>query len=248
MNPSEFQNIALAEEEMWWFRGMRRILDAWVGRLGGARFGAVLEAGCGTGYMSAWMARRWGWTVFPVDLDFGGLSYARRDGVPRLTQADIAQLPFKDSRFDAVVSLDVLVHFERGAEVAALEEFARLLRPRGKLILRVSALDLLRSRHSEFVHEKQRFTAERLRESLAAGGFRVMEMSYANALLVPVALLKFRVWEELTGAEASSGVETPAGWMNWLLELPLRWEARWLRWGKGFPLGQSLLVLAEKQS
>lgn len=246
MNPAEFQNIARAEEQMWWFAGMRQILDAWIGRLPEARFGNVLEGGCGTGFMSRWLGNRYGWRMFPVDLDFAGLDYGRREGIPRLTQANIAQLPFRDESFDALVSLDVLVHFPRGGEAAALAEFYRILRPGGKLILRVSALDILRSRHSIFAEERQRFTQPRLLSTVQKAGFRVLDSSYANSLLLPVALFKFRVWEPLTNQTPQSGVEVPPAPLNAALQMPLEAEAAWLRRGGRLPLGQSLLLLAEK--
>lgn len=246
MNPAEFQNIARAEEEMWWFAGMRSILTAWVGRLGALPQGKVMEGGCGTGYMSQWMAKQFGWKMFPVDLDYAGLAYGRQEGVPRLTQADVSRLPFGNGEFDAVVSLDVLVHFPRGAERAALAEFARVLRPGGKMILRVSALDILRSRHSEFAMERQRFTRGRLVREVQEAGLRVLDVSYANSLLMPVALAKFRLWEPLTRQAPESGVGVPGEPLNWLLRQPLEAEAKWLGWGGRFPLGQSLLLLGEK--
>ncbi len=247
MNPAEFQNIARAEHEMWWFRGMRSILRAWVARLGTRlgrpRFQRVLEAGCGTGYMSRWMADEFGWSITPLDLDFGGLSHAR---VPRRTQADITRLPFRDASFDALVSLDVIVHLEKGQEGLALDEFARVLEPGGRLILRASALDILRSRHSQFAHERQRFTASRLRAALASSGFTVDHLSYANSLLLPVALFKFRLWEPLTNQPPESGVQVPPSPLNQLLELPLQIEAGLLSMGLNLPLGQSLLILARR--
>ncbi|WP_031494931.1 class I SAM-dependent methyltransferase [Bryobacter aggregatus] len=246
MNPAEFQNIAAAEQEMWWFAGMRQILEAWIARLPGDRLTDVLEAGCGTGYLSQWLARRYGWRMFPVDLDEAGLRYGLEAGLPRLVQTDIARLPYRDACFDGLVSLDVLVHFPRGGEREALREFARVLRPGGKLILRVSALDILRSRHSQFAGEKQRFDAARLRGVLEETGFRVLDLSAANSLLLPVALLKFRVWEEWTQQAPRSGVEMPGQLLNRLLRLPLEIEAGWIRMGGRFPIGQSLLVLAEK--
>jgi SAM-dependent methyltransferase len=66
-------------------------------------------------------------------------------------------LPFRDGCFDALLSLDVLVHFEAGEEARVIEEFAQVLRPGGLLIVRVAALNILRSRHSEFIRESQRF-------------------------------------------------------------------------------------------
>jgi SAM-dependent methyltransferase len=245
MNPAEFQNIALAEERMWWFRGMRAILRAWARQFEAKPLNRVLEAGCGTGYMSEWMAREFGWRMTPLDLEFSGLSHTRLE---RRTQGDICALPYRDGCFDAVVSLDVIVHLERGAEGAALREFARVLAPRGMLVLRTSALDLLRSRHSQFAHERQRFTRDRLRAALEAAGFTVDRVSYANSLLLPVAFFKFRVWEPLTRQAPASGVVMPPEWLNSLLEVPLRLEARWLGTGLNLPLGQSLLVLARKNA
>lgn len=248
MNPAEFQNIARAEEQMWWFAGMRKILDAWISKLPNDRFDRVLEGGCGTGFMSTWLAQRYGWRMFPVDLDFAGLSFGKQLGVPRMTQTDIARLPFANESFDALVSLDVLVHFPRGGESVALREFHRVMRPGGKIILRVSALDILRSRHSIFAHERQRFTRDRIQEAVREAGFRIDDCSYANSLLLPVALFKFRVWEELTQQKPQSGVAVPAASLNSLLEGVLDLEAAWLRRGGHFPLGQSILVLATKES
>ncbi|MBM3740630.1 MAG: class I SAM-dependent methyltransferase, partial [Acidobacteria bacterium] len=51
--------------------------------------------------------------------------------------------------------MDVLVHMPPGGEDTPMREVARVLRPGGLLALRVSALDILRSRHSAFAHERQ---------------------------------------------------------------------------------------------
>jgi SAM-dependent methyltransferase len=246
MNPAEFANIATAEERMWWFAGMRKILRAWIGRLPVRPSGRVLEAGCGTGYMSRWLAAEYGWRMFPLDLDFAGLSYARREGVKRLCQGDLTELPYREGSFDAVVSLDVLVHLPQGEEGRGLREFLRVLRPGGVLILRVSALRILRSRHSEFAHERQRFTRKRLEAAVREAGFRVIDASYANTLLLPVALFKFRIWEPVTRQAPASGVVVPGEPLNWALRQPLEWEARWLEAGGRLPVGQSVILIAEK--
>ncbi len=243
MNPAEFRNIVRAEDEMWWFRGMRSILSAWLHPLAQQPITNVLEAGCGTGYMSQWLARRYGWSLTPLDLDFGGLSHCP---LPRRTQADITALPFADESFDALVSLDVVVHLPRGEEGRAFREFHRVLKPGAPLVLRAAALDILRSRHSEFAHERQRFTAARLRQAIEAAGFRLERLSYCQSFLLPVALVKFRVWEPLTGAPVASGVEVPPQALNRLLQIPLEWEAKLLGAGWNLPLGQSLLVLAHR--
>ncbi len=247
MNPQEFQTLVRAEKELWWFRGMQkilfRLLDPIASRTSPRR---VLEAGCGTGHFARLLEHRYRWPVFPADLSWEGLTHGREAGGRRLVQADIASLPYASGSFDIVLSLDVLVHFPRDEESSALAEFGRVLAPGGTLVLRVSALDILRSRHSEFAGERQRFTRRRLLEAVGRQGFRVVRCTYANSLLMPVALARFRIWEPLTRMPARSGTAPVAPWLARLLYLPLAAESAWIGSGLNFPAGQSLILIAEK--
>ena len=249
MNPAEFMNIAQAEEGFWWYSGMRRIVFGLLDPLAKSRtIRTVLEAGCGTGYNAWALQRRYGWEVVPLDLGMDGLRYGKRLGLSELIQGDVAALPFRSESFQAVVSLDVIVHFPRGEENRALAEFARVLAPGGLLVLRVSALDVLRSRHSQFAHERQRFTSKRLIRAVTAQGIRVLRCTYANSVLFPVALAKFRVWEPLLRRPPQSGVLSVDRRLNRLLEAPLAAESRWLSAGLNLPLGQSLILIGEREA
>lgn len=249
MNPAEFANIAGTEETFWWYQGMEEILFRLLDRHAAKRqYRRVLEAGCGTGYLAKRLKERYGWPLYPLDLGAEGLRFASaKYGLTRLVQGDVARLPFTGGSFDLVLSMDVIVHFPRGSEGAAFAELSHVLAPGGLCVVRVSALDLLRSRHSEFAHERQRFTRSRLIRSLEAAGLEVVYATYLNSLLMPVALVKFRVWEPLMNQPACSGVEPVAPWLNTLLAVPLRLEARWAGSGGRFPLGQSLLAIAQKR-
>jgi SAM-dependent methyltransferase len=247
MNPAEFDNIAGAERDFWWYRGMREILFRLLDRSRLSRDARVLEAGCGTGYLSKVLAERYGWRMTPLDLGREGLEYARGYGLSRLVQGDVTALPFKSAAFDGVVSMDVIVHLPRGEESAAFSEFARVTKPGGLLAVRVSALDALRSRHSQFAHERQRFTKARLAAAVEAAGFEVQRLTYLNSLLLPVSVFKFRVWEPLTRAPAASGVGALPGWLDRLLYLPLHAEAAWVGRGGNFPAGQSLILLGKRR-
>lgn len=247
MNPAEFANIAKCERDFWWYRGMRVILSRLLDRyLAGRSLRRVLEAGCGTGYMSWLLRQERHWPIVPMDISPDGLRYARAMGMDSAVQGDIAGLPFASGVFDLVLSLDVLVHFPRGAEIAAAREMARVLAPGGKIVVRTSALDILRSRHSAFAYERQRFTRGRLRKLFETAGFRILRCTYANSLLLPVALAKFRLWEPLRGGPPSSGIEPVAPWLDRLLYAPLAIESAVIAAGLNFPLGQSLLLIGEK--
>ena len=247
MNPAEFANIAEAEQGLWWYRGMRRILmrvlDPW---LKGREVRRVLEAGCGTGYFARVLERERGWRVYPSDVAWEGLSFARGMGLERLSQADLRALPFRSGAFDMVLSVDVLEHFTPGEEAGPLRELVRVLAPGGVLVLRTPALEALRSRHSEFVLERQRFTRGRLLGAIRGCGVRVLRCTYASFLLLPVALLKFRLWEPLFRTPPASGVKPVAGWLDRLLYGCLAAEAAWLGGNLDFPAGQTLILIAEK--
>ena len=232
MNPAEFSNIARSEQSFWWYRGMNQILFRLLDPVAGARhFTRVLEAGCGTGYLASLLAKRYGWRMYPLDLGMEGLRHARSLGVGRLVQADIARLPFP-----------------RGEETRAMAELARVLSAGGLLALRVSALDILRSRHSEFAHERQRFTRRRLVRLAESCGIAVQRCTYANSLLMPAALAKFRIWEPLTHQPPASGVQPVHPALDRLLGAVLDAEAACIGKGVNFPLGQSLVLLGYKRA
>jgi SAM-dependent methyltransferase len=249
MNPAEFANIAAAERDFWWYRGMRRILFAMIDPyLAGRKVRRALEGGSGAGFLSHVLQVERGLPVVPLDLGWEGLEYGRSLGLRDQVQGNLAELPFADGAFDLVLSLDVIVHFPRGEEHRAARELARVLAPGGLLALRVSALDILRSRHSEFAFERQRFTRRRLMGLVAGCGIRVLRCTYANSLLLPVALARFRLWEPLFRKPPASGVKPVAPWLDRLLSLPLRIESSWIASGRGFPLGQSLVLIGEKMA
>jgi hypothetical protein len=123
---------------------------------------------------------------------------------------------------------------------------ARVLAPGGLLVTRSAAFDALRSRHSQFVLERQRFTRGRLTSLMAAAGVRALRCTYANALLLPVALAKFRLWEPILRKEPASGVEPLPPWLDTLLYSALAIEAAWIGAGYSFSAGQSVIFIGEK--
>ncbi len=247
MTPEELHNIFRTEGEFWWYRGMRAITEAMLEAAPDLRGGQGLEAGCGTGYNALELQSRYGLRMTGVDLAPLAIHYCRKRGFDRALVASITHLPWSDASFDFVSSIDVLPVLPAGGDRQALSEFHRVLRPGGWLLLRAAAFPILRSRHSQFVAERHRYRAGEILRMLSALGFHVVRQSYANALLSPVALVKFRLWEPLLRAKPASGVAAiPAAWLNRLLTRVLACEAALIRRGFRFPFGQSFLVLAQK--
>jgi SAM-dependent methyltransferase len=247
VNPAEFASLTRTEEKLWWFRGMRSILFKLLdSSVQGRKIETVLEAGCGTGYLAGKLHSRYGWTVVAADLASQAFSLKPQTRRVLPVQADIARAPFGSGLFDAVLCLDVLVHFSEGEENRPIAEFARMLRRGGLLVIRVSALNILRSRHSMWADERQRFTRGRLTRAVSQHGFRILRCTYANSLLLPVAAAKFRIWEPITRQQPASGTGPLPEWLDTMLYLPLAIEKLIIGKSVPLPLGQTLLIVAER--
>jgi SAM-dependent methyltransferase len=247
MKPEELHNIHAAEQQFWWYRGMRAITDAMLAAAEAPSGGVGLDAGCGTGFNALVFERRHGFRMFGVDLAPLAVEYCRQHDFRRSCAASITALPFGDAAFDLITSFDVLSHLPAGEEKRALTECVRVLRPGGWLIVRVPAFRALRSRHSAFIAEHQRFRAGCMLRLLSEHPLRVVRWSYANSFLSPIAFVKFRCVEPLLGNPPSSGVESmPPIWLNGLLTQVLRCEATLIRWGLRFAFGQSVIMVAQK--
>lgn len=121
----------------------RRVMEL-VDRLQLPKGAAVLDAGCGPGYLLEALVRR-GFQVSGMDGSDQMLKSADvrlRAAQPEfpftLKQGDIERLPFGDAQFDLVLSTGVIEYLKGDATV--LGEMNRVLRPGGHLILPVTNL------------------------------------------------------------------------------------------------------------
>ena len=101
----------------------------------------VLEVGCGSAPCARYLARH-GADVIAFDVSAGMLAHARvaagRTGtaVP-LVQADVCELPFRDSSFDLAFSAFGGIPFVADS-AGAMREVARVLRPGGRWVFSVT--------------------------------------------------------------------------------------------------------------
>jgi SAM-dependent methyltransferase len=247
MTPEELHNIFRTEQQFWWYVGMRDITRAILSPVMPQGLRRGLDAGCGTGFNAQTIEQAYGLAMFGLDLAPLGIQYARQRGFERSLAASTLELPFADQQLDFVSSIDVLPVLPEGGDQRAIMEFARVLRPGGILYLRSAAFHALRSRHSQFVAERRRYRGPEILRMIQAAGLQPIRDSYANFFLSPVAFLKFRIWEPLTGAPPASGVGViPPAWLNGMLTGALRLEASLLRRGWRLPFGQSWMVVAQK--
>ena len=107
-----------------------------VERLAGPHAGErALDAGCGTGIYTVWLAER-GLEVTGVDRDPAMLAAARRK-VPNAVflEADVTALPFPDGEFDLALAVTLFCFLDERERQAAAAELVRLTKPGGRVVI-----------------------------------------------------------------------------------------------------------------
>jgi SAM-dependent methyltransferase len=246
MEPEQYAVMARRETRHWWYAGMRRVALAVLDRaLDGRADLELLDAGCGTGGTTTAL-RRFG-NVVGIDLAWEALAPARARGLAgRLARASIEDLPFADAAFDVATSFEVIYHLGVGSDANALRELRRVLKPDGRLLLRVPAHDWLRGEHDRLVHTRHRYTRSEVAEKLSDAGFAVEQLSWANTVLFLPAVAK-RLLERENGHSATSGepdLWQPPDVLNGLLENAVAVEALAIPRHLPLPFGLSVLALA----
>lgn len=231
------------EDRYWWFVARRRL--AW--RLI-ERFPCVtnsdrvkaLDLGCGTGAMLSDLRQRFDATG--VDVSPDALDFCRSRGLEGLVEASAEALPFADSSFDLVVSLDVLEHVQD--DHAAAAEIARTLKPGGRVVVNVPAFRWLWGPHDVALHHHRRYKRAEIVGLLESQGLQVVWSSYSVFLLFPLVALR-RMAERMQSGPAEVRLPAVPAWLNRFLIRLMDFEA-WLLLRLPLPWGSSVVVVAEK--
>ena len=169
--------MAQLENDHWWYRARRTILEQAVDRLVGDTARA-LTIGVGATREAEMLAKRTRLVAIdraPIHPDCTEFSLA--------TQADALALPFSDHSFDAVFIFDVLEHI--GGDDLVLKEIHRVLTPEGRLLLTVPAFMFLYGQQDVVSEHKRRYRRGPLARLLVESGFEVDYASYFNTVLFP---------------------------------------------------------------
>jgi SAM-dependent methyltransferase len=236
-----------AEATHFWFRGFRKFVVPVIADVVRRRPGLrLVDCGCGTGH-NLQLLRPHGRAV-GFDLSEAGLARARATGLTVL-RGDVTRIPLASASFDVATSFDVLQCVE--ADVAAIREMARIVRPGGVVILTVAALDALRGDHAEVWQEVRRYTPASVRRLIEAAGLRPERVSFLFASLFPL-MASVRLVQRVTRrfgrtVRADTDITVPIGPVNLLLTILVSAEAALVR-HLPMPIGSSLLVVARKEN
>jgi SAM-dependent methyltransferase len=139
----------------------------------------VLDAGCGTGRTSRYLAER-GCRVEGLDLSPGMVAMARRDHPDLVfTVASLTDLPYPDDQFAGVLLWYSIIHTPPAGQARLFAEASRVLRPGGHLLVGFQSgqgtrdlSEAYRNIGHEIALERHRYTADQVASQLESSGLR----------------------------------------------------------------------------
>lgn len=210
-----------------------QVILNWLPQTNGLR---VLNAGCGSGEMTALLARNRTWQVDAIDVDTEAI---------QLSQALKAELGLRNVSiyetgiegherrdYDIIVCNDVLEHLSD--DDANVQAMVKMLKPGGILCISVPALQSLFGYHDELLGHYRRYNKQRLMALLAPYA-AVRHCRYFAFTLIPIAILYSKILRKNYPVQQSTGASLPAKILNACLNAEKTVV---------FPAGTSLLAYA----
>lgn len=166
-----------------------------------ARGRSVLDAACGEGYGTAFLAQA-AQSAVGIDIDADAVRHARETygAIPnlRFESASVTALPLPDASVDVVVSFETIEHLPAADQPRMLSEFARVLTVDGVLVLsspnRLRYSDARDYRNPFHLHELYREDLSHL----------LHEVFRAHQWYHQVPLLASAVWSETPGNDVET--------------------------------------------
>jgi SAM-dependent methyltransferase len=236
------------EENHWWFRGRRNLVHSLVVQANPDRQCRILEMGCSGGPLIQQFQADGYAQVTGIDISPEAIELCKQRGLADTHIMDAQQLTFADEQFDVITASDVLEHLADAPR--AIREWHRLLKPGGLLIAFVPAFQFLWSEHDEANKHYKRYRAPEIEQLLRENGFVVERRGYWNfSLFFPVTLV--RLLKRLLPRHRKEATEGDLFAVPALLNNSLTWvlgcENRWLRWGRNFPFGISVMAIGRRR-
>lgn len=190
----------------------------------------IVDFGAGIGTFASILASE-GFSVQCVETDCLQASLIRSMGLP--VASELRDLPA--SSITLVYSFNVLEHIEH--DEAAIAEVFSALRPGGQLLVYVPAFPVLFSSMDRKVGHIRRYTRKALESKLAAAGFEVEFIRYADSLGF-LAALAFRFFGNNSGEIDRNSVAFYDRWVFPISQISDRVLSRLV--------GKNLVALARK--
>ena len=187
-----------------------------------------------------------------IDISERAIQQCKKQNIPNVKLMDGAKTTFAKNTFDVILASDVLEHIKEDDK--AVQNWQRILKPGGTLLVFVPACPSLWSKHDEINHHYRRYTKKQLVNQLNKAGLTVTRSSYWNFLLF------FPYWSLLffpttvirmihrflgSGTKAKDNLQTTNALFNTLFYALLCIENTLLH-SINYPFGVSVFAIGKK--
>lgn len=238
-----YHKIYLNEERHWWLRSKIDIIRELLKKYGGMGGAKVLDAGCGTSFLSKSIFNDLG-KVYNVDNFPLSLEYSRRRGMINVINSDLNKLPFPDGFFDVGICMDVIEHNQDDQGLVC--ELSRVIKSGGLLLAAVPAMPALWGPQDKKLGHFKRYMKDDFGK-LFEKDFEILKLSYFNSLLfLPVFILRklFNLFPAILKERDELDINNK--FVNYILYKIFHSEAFLLK-HIDFPFGVSVLAVARKK-
>jgi len=244
-DPTWYKELATLEEKNFWFKARNNLIH-WLVKRHCQTNARYLELGCGTCFMLGMISQVLpSWQVSGSEVHTEGLQLARKrvGSDVNLYQMDARAIPYCEE-FNVIGAFDVLEHIKDDKKV--LSEIHTALKPGGIFIMSVPQHMFLWSQYDEIGYHFRRYSISELRIKVNAAGFKVVETTSFNSILLPLMALS-RVFkrDQDKAIDVLDELRIP-GFINNILYLLLSLELAAIKLGVRWPFGGSRIVIARK--
>lgn len=245
---AEYEKMFRLEGQLWWYRILHeRVADAMRSHFGEERTIQILDAGCGTGGLLAFLKKNGYTDLTGMDGSSDAVAFCQERGLPvALMNLNSLAANENTAHYDVIVCNDVFCYLNDIELSQLLTELAGRLKNRGILISNNNAFGAFRGQHDLAVGSERRFVRADFDRLVPTAGLRIEQSTYWSFFLSPLILMmrQWQSWQLKLGwrkpEEAESDVYLPASWLNETLYRLVRVEQKIL---PRTPFGSSLFMI-----
>lgn len=210
----------------------------------------ILDAGCGTGGMLAYLKGNGYNNLKGFDLSSDAVEYSNEYTDLNVQLLDIleADKVYEKNKFDIIISNDILCLLSEPQDKIALITLVSLLKPGGILLMNLPAGNIFKGTHDVTLNVLRRYSKSQIIK-LVGKSAKIKECIYWPYLLSPLIFLvrfsqRIKMLFNKTG-NFLSDVKLPPAFLNRIFYNTTRWENKSIQ---NKPWGSSIFVVIQKQN
>lgn len=247
--PNEYRLMATAEGFHWWYKHLHtKCFDVLFHNFSNQQI-KILDAGCGTGGLMAFLKDRGYQNIKGFDLSEIGVKFClNRDLDVWHQDIKTLKLGINEGCFDSIFSCDTLCYLSEEEIRIYFNNCYDLLNVGGLLIINLPALKSFSGIHDIAVGIKQRFVRENLISLFTCDKYEIIQCQYWPFLISPFIYI-VRLYQRIKlylrpNSKIESDIKLPSKSINWLLYIICRFDQSFLR--NVSPFGSSIFLVLRK--